>query len=80
MYATWQGYSDPRGEVTKAVARLLLQFVAKLPNLWRDYLWRGYLVARLLASIDIKVLFLLIYSLLPASNNYLTFKHLANEL
>ena len=24
--------------------------VARLPNLWRDYLWRGYLVARLPAT------------------------------
>ena len=35
----WRGYLAPCGEVTEAVARL--------PNLWRDYLWRGYLVARL---------------------------------
>ena len=37
--AMWQGYQSC-GEVTQpSVARLL--------NLWRDHLWRGYLVARL---------------------------------
>ena len=46
----WRGYSATCGEVTKAVARLLWQCVARLPNQWRDYLWRGYLVARLLVS------------------------------
>ena len=35
----WRGYQSC-GEVTQPS-------VARLPNLWRDYLWRGYLVARL---------------------------------
>ena len=35
----WRGYQNC-GEVTQPS-------VARLPNLWRDYLWRGYLVARL---------------------------------
>ena len=35
----WRGYQSC-GEVTKPS-------VARLPNLWRDYLLRGYLVARL---------------------------------
>ena len=35
----WRGYQSC-GEVTQSS-------VARLPNLWRDYLWRGYLVARL---------------------------------
>ena len=35
-------YSATCGDVTKSVARLLLQFVARLTNLWRGYLWRGY--------------------------------------
>ena len=35
----WRGYSAPCGEVTKAVARVL-------SPLWRDHLWRGYLVAK----------------------------------
>ena len=39
------GYSRC-GEVTKAMARLLRQTVARLPNLWQ-----GYLVERLLASV-----------------------------
>ena len=33
----WRGYQSC-GEVTEPS-------VARLPNLWRDYLWRGYLVA-----------------------------------
>ena len=32
----WRGYQSC-GEVTQPS-------VARLPNLWRDYLWRGYLV------------------------------------
>ena len=35
----WRGYHSC-DEVTQPS-------VARLPNLWRDYLWRGYLVARL---------------------------------
>ena len=35
----WRGYQSC-GEVTQPS-------VVRLPNLWRDYLWRGYLVARL---------------------------------
>ena len=35
----WRGYQSC-GEVTQPS-------VARLPNLWRYYLWRGYLVARL---------------------------------
>ena len=35
----WRGYQSC-GEGTQPS-------VARLPNLWRDYLWRGYLVARL---------------------------------
>ena len=35
----WRGYQSC-GEVTQPS-------VARLPNMWRDYLWRGYLVARL---------------------------------
>ena len=35
----WRGYQSC-GEVTQPS-------VARLPNLWRDYLWRGHLVARL---------------------------------
>ena len=34
----WRGYQSC-GEVTQPS-------VVRLPNLWRDYLWRGYLVAR----------------------------------
>ena len=49
----WQGYSAPCGEVTKGVAMLLSPPVARLPNLWQNYLWRGYLVARL-PVIDVK--------------------------
>ena len=39
----WWGYQSC-GEVTQPS-------VARLPNLWQDYLWRGYLVARLPATI-----------------------------
>ena len=46
----WRGYSATCAEVIKAVARLIWPSVARLPNLWRDYLWRGYFVARLLSS------------------------------
>ena len=35
----WRGYQSC-GEATQPS-------VARLPNMWRDYLWRGYLVARL---------------------------------
>ena len=34
----WRGHKSC-GEVTQPS-------VARLPNLWRDYLWQGYLVAR----------------------------------
>ena len=52
----WRGDSATCGEVTKAVARLLWQFVARLPNLWRDYLWQNYLVTRLLSSRSIHLI------------------------
>ena len=40
----WRSYLAPCGKGTQPS-------VASLPNLWRDYLWRGHLVARLPATI-----------------------------